>query len=221
MSLKDALSPSDRPGNGAGTAFEAVLTSGNAPKFGKIGAIGFAGALAIWTLTRNEARLLGDNASVFATGSISLAACIFALRFWRRSSRACERIVVGNGVIRVSRYVHGRLIDQRRVRSSGLAVEFEQDSEGECLAIALREKPRRPMSRRTIEIARALTPKQRAKFLEGFIEGLRRSGANPEIFRTAAPSKILRTPSTCVLQIAGRARGATTRSWAQRSAFRL
>jgi uncharacterized membrane protein len=218
MSLKDVPSPSERPCVGSSAAFDAVLTPHNAPRFRKIAAI--VGALAIPILTRTQTQLLGDGVFVFAPSAISIAACIFALRLWCESRRACERIVVGNGVIRVSRYVHGKLIEQRRIRSSGLAVEFKLDSEGKGLVIALREKPRRPMSRRTIEIARDLTPQERAKFLEQFIEGLRHSEANHEIFPTVAPSEISGAPSTRIPRNFGRAQGVRTHSRARRSSFR-
>ena len=61
---------------------------------------------------------------------------------------------------------------------------------------------------------------ERAKFLEQFIEGLRHSEANREIFLTAAPSEILGAPSTRIPRNFGRAQGVRTHSWARRSAFR-
>lgn len=98
------------------------------------------------------------------------------------SRQVSERIVVNGRGIRLSRHVRGRLIEQRRIKSAGLAIEVTQDAARRSMAITLCEQPRRALFRRRFEIARTLTAEDRASFLECFVDGLRRSGENPQIF---------------------------------------
>ena len=129
-------------------------------------------------------------AATFVTGSVVLSALValsaIAIRKERR--RSGERIVIENGVVRVARYVGSRLVDQRRFKAFDLVIEQLDAADSECLQIALRGH------RRRIEIAGHFSPRERAKFLEAFIDALRETGVSPQIRRrcvsSAAPSPL-------------------------------
>ncbi|WP_425351470.1 hypothetical protein [Methylocystis bryophila] len=100
----------------------------------------------------------------------------------RRQQCLCERIVIKGGAMRVARYRRGKLIEQRRVKLAGLAIECRADGNSACSFLALRIDERAHRLRRRIEIARHLTPVERAQFLRDFLFALCSRGANPAIF---------------------------------------
>ena len=139
------------------------------------------------TAASSAAGLSATQASVaatFVTGSVVLSALValsaIAIRKERR--RSGERVVIENGVVRVARYVGGRLVDQRRFKAFDLVIERLDAADSECLQIALRG------NRRRIEIASHFSPRERAKFLEAFVGALRETGVSPQIRRRCVSS---------------------------------
>ena len=116
--------------------------------------------------------------------------CLLGFAVFRARRRRAERIVVENGVIRISRYVRDRLVEQRRMKVCDLTIELREAINRDCMQIALRTGDRMRAKSRTIEIALRLAPAQRALFLDDFLEGLRRSGADPQIHRTRASKSV-------------------------------
>jgi len=122
---------------------------------------------------------LGDHGSTRVAAAILVCG---ALHFvMRRSRQLTERIVIRSGAIRIGYYQSGELIEQRRVKLAGLAIEYRAAGNCACSFLALRIDDRAHRPRRRIEIARHLTPTERAGFLRAFLEALRSTGANPAI----------------------------------------
>jgi hypothetical protein len=171
--------------------FEAELRSRRPPYLTMGAALALLGAVLGAVLAVLSARCcgwFGDRALFGAVGAAATAAACAAL-YDRFARQVRERIVVSDGGIRLSRYVSGRLVEQRRIKSAGLAIEVTQEGERRSCAVTLRERPGRAAMRRSFEIARGLPAAQVAQFLEGFVEGLRRTGQNPQIFMRPGTSK--------------------------------
>ena len=123
---------------------------------------------------------LGDHGST----PIAIAVVVFvALHFFRRRQHClCERIVIKGGAMRIAHYQSGKLVEQRRVKLAGLVIEYRADGDSPCSFLPLRIDERAHRPRRMFEIARSLTPAERAGFLRALVEALRSIGANPAIF---------------------------------------
>jgi hypothetical protein len=78
------------------------------------------------------------------------------------------------------------LFEQRRIKLCGLTILLREAADRSCLQIAVQSGDASRPRGRKINIARCLSPSERALFRDEFLEGLRRSGANPEICRTCA-----------------------------------
>lgn len=97
------------------------------------------------------------------------------------SRRLTERVRINNGVVRISRYVENNLVDQRRFKTLGLAVDCQSDATRDCVRLELVSR------NRTFEIAGHLTPSERSKFLVRFLDALHEAGVDPQIQRTFRP----------------------------------
>lgn len=163
------------------SSFDAVLTSRDAPSRKALGTRAAVAAVAIVTLAGLQ-RFSGIDASGGAFAAV--AAFVLLLVIFVplvASGRVTERVTMANGVIRISRYVGDRLIDQRRLRTLGLGVDCHDDACRNCTRVELLARDRK------FEIARHLTPSERSRFVERFLEALRRVGAEPRIRRTLDP----------------------------------
>jgi hypothetical protein len=140
---------------------------------------GLTGILLLLLIESSFAFFAVSPNSAFLTTAPFL--CLLGFALFRARRRRTERIVVENGVIRISRYARDRLVEQRRMKLCDLTIELREATNRDCMQIVLRAGDRKRAGTRTIEIARRLAPAERALFLNYFLEGMRRSGANPRI----------------------------------------
>ncbi len=159
--------------------FDAAVASHEAFGLKRFAEFGVTGVLAAVAFERSLA--IPDAEP---TQTIAALFCILTYGLLRAPRRRAERIVVANGVIRISYFLEDRLVEQRRIKLCGLTILLRETFDQSCLQIALRNADRAPTRGRTINIARCLSPSERALFRDEFLEGLRRSGSNPEICRT-------------------------------------
>ncbi|CAN2534111.1 hypothetical+protein [Methylocapsa aurea] len=89
-----------------------------------------------------------------------------------------ERVTVENGVVCVAHYIHGRLVDQRRVKASDLVIERRLDRARRYMRVDL------TTAGRTLEIARHATPAERESAVERLAAGLRGIEVEPRIHTT-------------------------------------
>lgn len=165
--------------NDKSASFDAVLISRDGRRKALVARISGA-ALAVVALER----LL----SVYGVGSSGAFAAVTALALlpWvcaplYRSRRLTERVRMNNGVIRISRYVENRLVDQRKFKALGLGVDCQSNAARDCMRIELAARDR------TFEIGAHLTPSERGKFLARFLEALQEAGVDPQIRKTLGP----------------------------------
>lgn len=130
------------------------------------------------------ADLLGSGLGGESSTPIAIAVVVFvALRFLpRRADCLIERILIKDGAMRIAHYQSGKLIDQRRVRLTGLEIECSADGNSACSFLVLRTDERAHRPRRRIEIARRLNPFERAEFLRDFLSAICSTGADLALF---------------------------------------
>jgi hypothetical protein len=163
-------------------SLDAALVSREAPGSECLSGFGLTGALFFIVIEGSFAFFgVGLNEALLTTTPFL---CLLGFALFRARRLRTERIVVENGVIRISHYVQNRLVEQRRMKLCDVTIEFRESINRDCTQIALRTGDRMRARSRSIEIARRLAPAERALFLEELLEGLRRSGANPELHRT-------------------------------------
>jgi uncharacterized membrane protein len=128
-----------------------------------------------------EAALLAHGSWViglflaFDTGLLLVAFLVF------RAETNHERIVIADGLVSVTRRDRGRT-RQRSLRVFGLALERDDDPDYGCQSLRLRLRAER------IEVARDLSPDERARFCARLETALREAGAGaPTSRRVALP----------------------------------
>jgi len=89
--------------------------------------------------------------------------------------RLVERVTVANGVVCVSRHLADRLVDRRRIKTTGLAILRHVDAAGQCARLELLGLERE------VEIAGHATPEERDRLVESLGAALRGDGAPVEI----------------------------------------
>lgn len=159
--------------------FDAAVASHEAFGLKRFAEFGVTGVLAAAAFERSLA--ISDAGT---TQMIVALLCILTYGLLRARRRRAEHIVVANGVIRISYFLDDRLVEQRRIKLCGLTILLRETCDQSCLQIGLRNADRARTRGRTINIARCLSPSERALFRDEFLEGLRRSGSNPEICKT-------------------------------------
>ena len=177
--------------------FDAVLVSREAPDWECLGGFVLAGILLLIIIESSfDFFGLELNGALLATAPFL---CLPGFVFFRARRRRTERIVIENGVIRISQYVQNRLVDQRRMKLCDLTIELRETIARDCMQIVLRTGDRTRARSRNIKIAGRLAPAERTLFLEDFLEGLRRSSANPGIRRSRACKFVNRSIWRCLL----------------------
>ncbi len=174
------MSPESAAGSEAKPFFETVLVSETTPS-----AKAFAGLAIMIFLTV----LYVENSCGRVGAGLCLIAAAFAPLLCYLAYQLCgdpqpcptEHISIDGVAVRVSHYVEDKLVEQRRVKLADLAIELREDADHNCYMIQLRSGRAARIVGRAIEIAHSLDPTERRLFFERFLEGLRKSGADPEI----------------------------------------
>lgn len=160
-------------------SFDAVLISRDGHRKALVARISGA-ALAVVALERLlNVYGVGSSGAFAAVAALALLPWVCAPLY--RGRRLTERVRMNNGVIRISRYVQNRLVDQRRFKALGLGVDCQSNAARDCMRIELAARDR------TFEIGAHLTPSERGKFLVRFLEALQEAGVDPQIRRTFGP----------------------------------
>ena len=91
------------------------------------------------------------------------------------SSPTVERVKVENGVVCVSRYLADRLVDRRRIKTSGLRIHRHVDRVGQCARVELIGADRK------VEIAGHANPSERDLSIEALLAALGDEAASVDV----------------------------------------
>ncbi len=102
---------------------------------------------------------------------------LLAVALFRRGRTGAERIVIGGGLVTVTRTRGVKILARTGLRIFGLNIEREDDPDYGCLHVWLRLRQQR------VEVARDLSPAERAAFYDRLIAAIRDAGGEPRVYR--------------------------------------
>ncbi|PWB84284.1 MAG: hypothetical protein C3F11_02125 [Methylocystaceae bacterium] len=105
----------------------------------------------------------------FSLGLPLVCAPLFARR------RIAERVTINQGIICISFYVDGELVDRRRVRAIGIGIVRRADEDGDCERVEIEGADRE------FEIARHFSPGERDRIVERLMGALCEAGVEARV----------------------------------------